>query len=331
MPILRASWNDDGTVSVKGGIKDIVVPVKRVTVSQIVKPEGNAKTEGVVGIINDFAHGCFRSLTGFEKSDLPCYADPATGETGCYAGETIFANLRKSRGYDVVSNGIDNDFMTIKIPKNDNFSLEKWRGTTRFWREASETSDSSLAISLGLTWQWARANPWAKIIGISSNYFEPAESKLEDLASIGNVIVGHTISSWFAQDDLENRLTAIRRYRDAGIPTAVWIATHPSWDNLRVAEMALEIVRPEDLIEVPYHDAKGHKVHSLGINPKGTCSSVWRDRRGNLIDTDTMTMKESGEPFSGSPSIKCRGCRLLCGVTYTLRGQNAAELKAEVA
>lgn len=326
MPILKAAWSSDGNVIITAGERKIEIPAKVVPVGQIVKPDGNTKTEGVVGIINDLANGCFRSLTGFGKTDVPCYADASMGEAGCYANLTIYANLHRSRGYDVVSNGIDNDFMNIKVPKGG-YSLEKWRGTRRLWREASETSDSSLAIALGLTREWASANPWAKIIGISSNYFLPEDSELEALASLGNVVVGHTISAWFAEDDMNNRLSAIRRYRDAGVPTAIWIATHPSWDNAGVAERALEIVRSEDIIEVPYHDAKGHMVHSLKINPKGMCSSVWTDRWGNKIDLETMTMKETGEPFTGTPSVKCRGCRLLCGCTYTLKGQNAAPLE----
>lgn len=326
MPILKAEWNSHGNVLITGGNREIVVPVKTVPVGQIVKPDGNTKTEGVVGIINDLANGCFRSLTGFGKSDVPCYADAAMGEAGCYANLTIYANLHRSRGYDVVSNGIDNDFMSVKIPKGG-FSLEKWRGTRRLWREASETSDSSLAISLGLTRQWAEANPWAKIIGISSNYFEPAGSELEALARLSNApIIGHTISSWFSDDDLENRIRAIRRYKNAGVPTAIWIATHPEWDNARMAEIALDIVDPEDVIEVPYHDAKGHQVHSLGINPKGMCSSVWTDERGNKINLDTMTVIENGEvkPHHGRVFVKCRGCRLLCGVTYSMRKKSLA-------
>jgi hypothetical protein len=253
--------------------------------SRYLETQGNHKTKGVVGMVNCISNGCFRGVTGFEKCERPCYDH-------CYANATIHAQRHQWDGFDVIMNGVDNKYFLINLPAKPNYKLN----TLKIWRLNSETSDLSLALAMDIVEPWIATNPDKFFTGISSDYFYVNAALLKKLSNYkSNFWIGHTISSWFADDDLENRLTQIERFQDYGVPTVAWIITNPEWimtkkDELRekkIIKRVLSLVTPAQIIEVPLHHNQQHQAPRLHLNPLGAC-----------CDTKDH---------------KCQGCKLLCG------------------
>lgn len=287
--------------------------------AQLIKGEGNGKTLGVVAMVKSCAMGCFRAGTGFGKCDQACYSDE-NGKGGCYANHTRYAAIHTPAGFNVVHNGLlpgTEKFFHLRLPKNNDFSLDRWG--TKIYRVDSETSDASLSISLGILQQWARVNPSKTITCISSAYFKVSDTRLAELAELRNVVIGFTLSPWFAADDQANRVKEIKRFQAAGISVCVWVATRPDWDNESQKDLVLSLVRPEQVVEVPYHAAGKHAPYSLHLNPAGACCETRVDSEGRKVDLKTNTVKgEAGEriPHQGRSFGKCVGCRVLCGARY---------------
>jgi hypothetical protein len=168
---------------------------------------------------------------------------------------------------------------------------------------------------------WATHNPEMRFTTISSDYFRPSDEMLEWVAATGNIWVGHTVSAWFAADDLNSRFRSIARYLDAGIPTTVWIVTSAAWDNQAVLRRVLDLVSPQHIIEAPLsHGSEAQDNPLLGLNPLGPCGSQRYDRQGPLcvpVDGVYRVPLEAGgyaKP-SGVPHARCSGCLLKCGYT----------------
>lgn len=327
MPQLKAQWINTETIRIFSGVysNDVIaiIPVKRVNPSQdLIKPMGNVKTHSVIGMLNSCSGGCFRGATGFDKCGLPCYAD-AEGKGGCYANSTVYATFRRKSGYDVIYNGIfprNASYFALKLPKHS-YSLSAYK--TKIWRVDSETSDLSLSMALGIAQKWAAANPDKKFTGISSNYFFVPNEQLREAASLRNFVAGHTLSGWFGEDDLENRVRAIKRFLAFGVPSVVWIATSPDYDNQKALDLALSLVPREQVIEVATHHRGVISPLSLMVNPLGSCCENLKDRNGNKVNPVDVTVEIEGEkakPF-GNIYGSCRGCKLLCGAKY-LHEQN---------
>ena len=255
---------------------------------EIVKAGGNRKTRGVTGIINSLSQGCLRRATGFGNCEAPCYA--ANGRGGCFANNSGWANRKKNREqqYNVVHNGLVNDLLTIRVPRDPQTLLSSVRGrkisrVPVLWRVDAESSDGSLSIALGIPQMWATHNPEMRFTTISSDYFRPSDEMLEWVAATGNIWVGHTVSAWFAADDLNSRFRSIARYLDAGIPTTVWIVTSAAWDNQAVVRRVLDLVSPQHIIEASLsHGSEAQDNPLLGLNPLGPCGSQRYDRQGRL-------------------------------------------------
>ena len=286
---LKTQWINKNQVAVLKGNKVVAAPKIRYFSdrSRFLSTQGNAKTKNVIGMINCVANGCFRCATGFERCEQDCY-------NACYANRTHFALKNKKDSFDVISNGMENDFFHINLPdgENPNYKLN----TLKMWRFGSETSDSSLALSLGIIEPWIQNNSDKYFIGINSDYFFVQAEKLKRLANYNNLVIGHTVSMWFGEDDLQNRLKQIERYQDYGIPTVVWITTNPEWLSSKKEERKqeslvkkiLKLVSPEQIVEVPFHSYGKYQDPVLKINPDGYCCEF----------------------------RKCKGCKILCGVRY---------------
>lgn len=285
--MLKAQWINDNQIAILKGNKVVAAPSVRIREnrSSYLKTRGNHKTKNMVGLIKNVAQGCFRKATEFEKCDVPCYE-------ACYANETVYARKNTWSGFNIIHNGMDNQYFHINIPASKNYKLN----TLKIWRIDSETSDMSLGLALGLAEPWIEANQDKFFTGISSDYFFVPAKELKKLAQYDNLVVGHTISIWFGEDDLENRFEQIERYCDYGVNTMVWVVTKPEWVELRkdyrkqqaMVKRALKLVDKTQIIEVPFHYRQKHEIETLGINPHGSCC-------------------ETG---------KCIDCKVLCGVRH---------------
>lgn len=289
---LKAQWVNQKSVAILQGNKVISIPEVRFLKdrSMYLKNNGNAKTHGVVGIINNISNGCFRAYTKFGKCNTSCY------DGKCYGDHSIFALKNKYNNYSIIRNGVDNNFFHINLPNQDNPNYKL--NNLKLWRIGSESSDMSLALALDLVEPWVAYNPDKFFTGISSDYFFVPAKNLTKLAKYDNLVIGHTVSDWFADDDLENRIGQIERFQKYGIQTVVWVTTNTKWlstqkDKTRHKKMVdkiLDIVTPEQIIEVPFHSKGNHCNPILNINPRGFCCDM--------------------------PNHKCKGCKVLCGLSF---------------
>jgi hypothetical protein len=289
---LKVQWITKNQIAILKGQQVVAAPPVRYFKdrSYFLETQGNHKTKGVVGMINCVSNGCFRGVTGFEKCNEPCY-------NACYANDTFYARKHKWNGFDVTMNGVDNKYFLINLPAKPSYKLN----TLKIWRIGSETSDMSLALAMDVVEPWVAANPDKFFTGISSDYFYVKADLLKKMANYDNFVVGHTISTWFGSDDLENRFTQIERFRDYGIPTMVWIVTKPEWTETKKGQLqekkmvkrALSLVSKHQIIEVAYHHNQHHEPTTLNLNPAGVCCS-----------TGT-----------------CKSCKLLCGVRWLLEAR----------
>ena len=267
--------------------------------SRFLETRGNHKTKNVFGMVNVVSNGCFRACTKFEKSETSCY-------NACYANQSVYALKNKNKGFHICTNGINNEFFHFYLPMGDNPNYKL--NTLKMWRIGSESSDMSLALASGVAEPWIESNPDKIFTGISSDYFFVSAKKLKKLASYDNLVIGHTVSVWFSDDDLANRITQIERYQSYGVPTVVWITTNPEWienkqDNLRqknLIKSVMKLVGKKQIIEIPFHNRRQYNEPILNINPLGSCC-------------DTADKK-------------CKGCKILCGVSYlnTIKKELAA-------
>lgn len=328
---LEARWLDANTAGIYRHDQLVcLLPVTRAPkgTKSFIRPAGNIKTRNVFGIINSASHGCLRAATGFAGCERPCYSDDR-GRGGCYAADGPWQIRRANveQGYALISNGMHNDLLRLQLPDDGDASLTNRRrrnggsGSPR-WRVASESSDGSLVVALGLIQMWTRANPTHVFQAISSNHFRPSDAMLAWLAALPNVWLGHSVSGWHSPEELESRFAAIGRYISFGIPTVIWIATDRKWDNQSVLDRALELVSPERIIEAPHQTSKRAKELPLfDINPLGACGDQRYDKDEHLV---TWRPTDDGpRPFVPSAKgwavaklplkPKCKGCRLLCG------------------
>lgn len=335
---LQIRWVEDGVAAVtKDGIEvgRFVARRSLVTDKKYVDPNGNAKTAGVVGMIKGLSQWCGRSLTGFERSDVPCYANP-DGTGGCYANFTRHAMPLRNKGFDVIHNGFAagaEAYGYIQVPKYGSHDLTAARakvGRTRMvWRVDSETSDASASLALGEMQRWASSNPRDWFVAISSNYFHVPDDMLAWAASLPNLIVGHTVGPWFGVDDLQNRVAALGRYLAAGVRTQVWLATRPSWtvspEQQDLIDAAISSVLPTQVIEVAYHDRKvGHEPTTANVNPLGVCCEVQVDAAGRRVKHGEVEVDGRMVPVKGQTWGKCKGCRLQCGVAHEVKSRRLA-------
>jgi hypothetical protein len=315
---LQAAWSEDGEAVVisRDGEDLLRHPVEFVNRNHSwYKPNGNAKTaHGGIGILSCLSNGCFRSLTGCGRCTERCYAEPGRCQSGCYADLTAHAMIRWNSGFSVIHNGYHpgtEGFFHVRLPKNGSYDLSKYG--TRIFRVDSESATSCMSLALGITQKLAEANPRIKFTGISSDYFHVPDSMLEWAARCGNVVIGHTVSPWFAVDDLSNRIEQAHRWQAAGVPTMLWVATRDEWRGANPAGWAmideeLGKFHPEQLVEVPYHDRSGHAIHTLRVNPLGGCCEVGVTPEGEYHRMD------SGH--EGKLIGSCRGCKVMCGVRW---------------
>lgn len=317
---LEARWAEETIEVVRNGNVLANIPFSLVTKDKSwLKPNGNGKTEGMVGMISCLAGGCFRSATGFGKCDQACYCRP-DGKGGCYANLTIHAEFRKGKEvpYNVIYNGLlpgTESWFKVKVPKNYDLSMYPRRN----WRVDSETSTACLSLALGLMQRFAEANPSKRFTGISSDYFFVPDEALSWAARCGNIVVGHTVSSWFSPDDLHNRIEQALRFQRLGVPTVLWVATNPEWDEAnpesrRLVDAAVGLFNPCQMIEVPYHDHGTHMLSSRNLNPWGECCTNRYTKDGRRLDAD---MTVDGEVYNGIPYGKCGpSCKVMCGASW---------------
>jgi len=181
------------------------------------KPGGNAKTQGVMGILSLLRGGCFRSLSEFERSEEECYGN-------CYANDSVYSRMTK--GFNICRNGI-NGAPGFHVSTPLNWELKK-KGYPKIWRCDSESSTSCLSLAIGFTQRWAQANPDKWFVGISSDYFHVPDIMLEWAARLRNIVVGHTISSWFSPDETRSRVAQALRWQELGVKTTLWVVTSPN-------------------------------------------------------------------------------------------------------
>lgn len=334
---LNAQWlGTDGVRIGRDGVRLVDVPVKSVTKGKDwIKPFGNEKTEAMVGIISCLAGGCFRAATGFGRCSSACYCKE-DGSGGCYSNATLHAEFRKNpkynlNPYNVIYNGYmpgTESWFKVKVPKSFDLSMYP----RKVWRVDSETSTSCLSLALGLTQRFAEANPSKIMTGISSDYFFVPNDMLDWAARCGNIVTGHTLSSWFSPDDLMNRVEQALRFQSHGVPTTLWVVTNPEWDEAnpeskRIVDGAIDMFQSSQIIVLGYHDHGTHLVAAETPNSRGCCCELRVNKEGRRVDTDTMTV--DGEPLKGIPYGKCGvkgmgGCKLFCGATWLMETRRAA-------
>ena len=332
---LDIAWADAETAVVtKDGVEQGRFTARKslVTNDRYVQAGGNTKSQGVVGMIKGLSQWCGRSLTGFEHCGVPCYTNP-DGSGGCYANFTMHAMPLRKKGFDVIHNGFkpgSEAYGYIQLPKYESYDLAPARarvGKKRMiWRVDSETTDVSASLALGQMQLWAEANPLDWFVSISSNYYHVPQAMLQRAAALPNLVVGHTFSQWFGEDDLANRLHALKRYLKAGVCTQVWLATRMKWGvdsaKQKLIDSAIALVAPTQVIEVPYHDrAVGHLQSSTNINPLGVCCEVKADKEGRRVRDGMVEVDGVKVPVKGPLFDKCKGCKLLCGVAHEVKSR----------
>lgn len=330
---LDAAWSEDGTAVVvsRDGEELLRHPVDFVHRNHSwYKPDGNGKTShGRLGILSCLSNGCFRSLTGCGRCDQRCYLEPGVKQSGCYADLTAHAMIRWNTGFSVIHNGVKpgtEGYFHVYLPKNSNYDLSK--SGTKLFRVDSESSTSCMSLALGITQRWAEANPKLKFTGISSDYFHVPDAMLDRAARCGNVVIGHTLSPWFAMDDLQNRVEQAHRWQAAGVPTTLWVVTRADWEaaNPKGAKLISEQLGswdPRQVIRLGYHDRAVHESVAETPNPWGTCCSVGVDEEGEYCDMVDHVRLGDGTAAVGKVKGVCRGCRVLCGAKW-LHGLRAA-------
>jgi len=320
---LEAGWIGNDVRISRDGVRLVDVPMQTVTKGKDWLKLGNGKTEGMVGIISCLAGGCFRACTGFGRCSEACYCKE-DGSGGCYGNSSLHAEFRKSPKYfkipyNICYNGFlpgTGPWFKVKVPKSFDLSMYP----RKVWRVDSETSTSCLSLSLGLTQRWAEANPSKIMTGISSDYFHVSDDMLDWAARCGNVVTGHTVSSWFSPDDLMNRIEQALRFQRHGVPTTLWVATNPEWDesnpeSKRIVDSAVSMFQPKQIIEVAYHDHGTHMMAGGDMNPWGACCSNRFTKEGVRLATPDMTV--DGEGYKGIPYGKCGpSCKLMCGASW---------------
>lgn len=321
---LTAGWQGDSVHIMRDGVRIADVPARSVGKSaDWFKPHGNVKTDGMVGILSCLSGGCFRAATGFGRCNEACYCRQ-DGRGGCYANLTLHAEFRKhpkyfETPYNVIYNGYmpgTESWFRVKVPRS--WDLSNY--PRKVWRIDSETSTSCLSLALGLTQRFAEANPGKVMTGIASDYFFVPDDMLDWAARCGNIVIGHTLSAWFAPDDLHNRIEQALRFQRHGLATTLWVATNPEWnetrpESRRIVEGAIRMFDPRQIIEVAYHDHATHMLAGGDLNPWGPCCKNMYSQDGRRIDTSDMTV--DGEPVKGRPIGKCKGgCALMCGASW---------------
>ena len=343
--LLNAKWVDEDKVEISRGSEVLVnVPVRFDRRGKWLKPKGNVKTKGTIGIISAIRGGCFRAATGFGRCDKACYLRP-DGGGGCYANQTQHALYRQSpdhfqNPYNVIHNGLlpgTEEWFKITVP-NNGYKLDLY--SRKVWRVDSETTSSCLSVSLGLTQAWCEANPNKIFTGISSDYFYVEDRELIRAAACRNLVIGHTLSSWFAPDDLLNRIEQALRWQRFGVSTTVWVAQNKVWDQLypeskKIVDAAIGMFDPKQIIAVAYHDQRSH-LFTETVNPWGSCCEIRVDRkRQELVDNATGLLAD-GTP-AGQQAGKCAiagqgGCKLLCGYRWLLeKRRSTSNLSASAA
>ena len=327
VPPLRARWLSPGAVVVtRGDVEVVVLPVRRIPKSRIVKQGGNTKTKNVFGIINSISQGCLREATGWEKSDKSCFDDQGRG--GC------FANHAAAAGFSIINNGWKNDLLRVQLPSSREASLRRY--DRELWRVDAESADGSMSIALGLIQMWAESNHDKWFTTICSDFFYPSESMLCWLAALPNVWVGHTVSAWFSEEELNVRFGAIERFLAHGVPTTVWLTTDPDWGNRQVLQRALSLVGADQIIEYPHRHIHFQHQPVLHVNPRGACSDyraekdemrkgskevVREGRRATYSDPEQggsgrmviQTEDRREVRPKGFVHARCKRCSLLCG------------------
>lgn len=328
--MLKAIWLDPFHVEIRNSENEKIaeIPVNRglrtkKDLEWVLKHDGNIKTSGVVGIVNMLSQGCFRAYTGYPQSGMACYSEDGRKNSGCYANQTRHAQVRWGRGFDVIHNGAlsgTEEFFKIKIPEDLEIPSEI---PTKIYRVDSETADGSMSLALGLVQDFAAANPGRKVTTISSAYFEVPPEQLARAAELENLVVGFTFSPWFDSEDLSNRLAVLSEFLEAGVTSVIWVATNPAWEKnedhesrMELVNRALAMVRPEAVIEVPYHDGRGHEHSSLDVNPWGACCDHRVDSKGRKVEGGMVLGDAGPEPLKGKAYGRCTGCKLQCGVRY---------------
>jgi hypothetical protein len=321
---LEAGWIETDRVRIsRDGVRLVDVPVKSVTRGKDWLKLGNMKTDKMVGIVSCLAGGCFRSCTGFTRCTESCYSK-ADGSGGCYADATLHAEFRKSPKYfehpfDVISNGFlpgTESWFKVKVPKSFDLSMYP----RKVWRVDSESSTSCLSLTLGLTQRFAEANPSKIMTGISADHFHVDGDMLEWAARCGNIVIGHTLSSWHSPDDLRNRIEQALRFQHHGVPTTLWVVTNPEWDEAnpeskRIVDGAVGMSDPRQIISLGYHDHGTHMFADETVNPWGSCCTNRYSKEGERLATPDMTV--SGEPYKGIPYGRCApSCKLMCGASW---------------
>lgn len=331
---LEAEWESPDLVRImKGGQAILHLPVERIqrTSHEPIWPKGNAKTRNVFGIIDTISQGCLRAATGWLATDVACFAMDGDDAKSCYANWTRWARLERPRrgGFDVASNGLVNDLMKIRIPKDGDPSLERY--DQDHWRVDAESTDGALSIALGIFQTLAEKNPTHRLFTLCSHAVRPSDEMLCWLGALRNCWTGHTVSGWLSSEELDVRFEAIERFISFGIPCVIWIVTHATWNNTPPLKRALKLVPPERIIEAPYrYGTDSQDLPLLNVNPLGSCS----DRRLDTDDIEYLVHWEPGpeggpakarllDEVGHTPSVrthsKCEGCRLLCGLSVLHR------------
>ena len=264
-------------------------------------------------MVTSLSQGCFRALTGFPNSHLPCYASDENPWEGCYANHTRHALCKRNKSFNVIDNGTTEEnaaYFNVRLPSNG-FSLARYRMPN--WRVDSETSCGSLSLAAEIIHEWAEANPEKSFTTISSGYFFVPAASLRRAAKAGNIVVGHTLSPWFSEEELRSRVRQLDKCLTYGVPSVIWAATRPEWENPAydsILSEALKLVPAEAVIEVPYHERGSQSDHTMGVNPLGGCCEHKMVKKG--VKYGRCVVKGSG------------ACRLACGATFLRRLRRAA-------
>jgi hypothetical protein len=330
---LTAAWSEDGKHAVISRGDEVLVK-HPVTFSgrthSWLKP-GNGKLahygSSGIGVLNFVRNGCMRGYAGVERAEDSCYSDGPG--TGCFAGLTTHAAIRKNSGFSIVANGVapgTEKFFVLTLPRNGNLDLSMF--PQKVWRVDSESSSSCLSLALGLTQRVAEANPDKVITGISSDYFFVPDAQLRRAAACKGITIGHSLSPWFGISDIRNRIAAARRFEGHGVTTTLWIITRPEWEAANPEGWRLimeEVGRydPRAVIFLGYHDRSVHETATADLNPMGVCCRNGIDKVGRYVDMETRLTLDGGEEATGACSGTCHRCALGCGAAWLKISQAA--------
>jgi hypothetical protein len=325
---LEAEWEGTDVVRVSKGDQPVlwlsVERPQRHATRMIQSPaHSNVKLKGVFGLIDSISQGCLRRATGWERSSEACFAFDGEDEGGCYVEHGKWANRHGIvESYDITANGLTNCILGVRIPASGSADLSRRSGY--LFRTDAESTDGAMSISLGLVQMWAESNPQKRFMTICSHVFRPSDGMMAWLSALRNLWVGHTVSAWLSDEELEARFASIERFLRWGIPSVIWVATHRDWQNDRVVRRALDLVPPRSIIEAPCrHRVDDQELPVLKCNPLGACSDhrVTVDHEGIeehyhvVRDGDAVKLvNEIGREPSLPAHSKCRGCKLLCGL-----------------